>query len=84
LKWQFQPSHRTRPWSDTIRRERLIIKDDENDSRSLKAAADEIMLEAYPSARVEAAGETDLPLNTFPATCPWTLDQIRNPDFLPA
>jgi len=84
LKWQFQPSHRTRSWSDTIRRERRNIREEEADSPTLRKNAGDIALEAYAMARQEAADETDLPLETFPVACPWTLDQIQKPDFLPA
>jgi hypothetical protein len=83
LKWQFQPSHRTRSWSDTIRRERRNIREDENDSSKLKAIADEIMAEAYRLAREQAADETELDLDTFPVTCPWTLDEVRDLDYFP-
>jgi hypothetical protein len=83
LKWQFQPSHRTRLWSDTMQRERRNIREDEDDSSKLKAMADEIMVEAYRLAREQAADETELDVDTFPVTCPWTLDQIRDLDYFP-
>jgi Domain of unknown function DUF29 len=37
----------------------------------------------YPLARQDAADETRLPLATFPATCPWTPDQVLDPEFWP-
>jgi len=83
LKWQFQPGRRTRSWTDTIRRERRNIREDEKDSPKLRAVADEIMAEAFEIAREEASEETELSLDTFPVACPWTLDQVRDPDFLP-
>lgn len=38
---------------------------------------------ASPPARRLAQIPTRLPLTTFPATCPWTLEQGRNDDFFP-
>jgi hypothetical protein len=68
----------------TISTGRDTILECEADSPSLKSKLSEIVAESYLRARKEASGETDLPLSTFPETCPWTLDQIRDPDFLPA
>jgi hypothetical protein len=42
---------------------------------SLKAKVPEAIEEAYETARLDAAIETDLPSETFPATCPWTFDE---------
>ncbi len=83
LKWQFQPERRTNSWKTTIGRERRKVRDREKDSPSLRAKIAEILPEAYDDAVVEAADETELPLATFPAECPWTLNQIRDVDFLP-
>jgi hypothetical protein len=83
LKWRYQPSHRSNSWRNTIRRERRQAAKQEKESPALAANADQLLIEAYDDARFEAADETDLPLSTFPAVCPWTLDQIRDPDFLP-
>ena len=40
--------------------------------------------EEYPAACRKASAQTGLPLTTFPTTCPWTVDQVRNEDFWPA
>jgi len=84
LKWQFQPTHRTNSWRITIRRERRNAGDLEDENPSLKAIAVDIIEDAYRKAKRDASDETELPLDTFPAICPWTLDQIRDPEFLPA
>lgn len=84
LKWRYQPSHQSNSWRNTIRRERRQVAKQEKESPALAANADQLLIEAYEDARFEAADETDLPLATFPVTCPWTLDQIRDPDFWPA
>lgn len=83
LKWQFQPARRSRSWQLTILRERGNIIDREQDNPSLRAIAEAIADEAYRTARREASVETRLPLETFPLGCPYSLDQLRDQDFLP-
>lgn len=83
LKWQFQPERRSRSWADTIRTQRTEVESDEEDNPSLKAESDAIVAAAYRLARKQAADETGLPLATFPDTCPYTPDQLRNRDHLP-
>jgi hypothetical protein len=39
--------------------------------------------EAYRGAVLEATKETGLDQRVFPADCPYTLDQLRNPDWMP-
>ena len=83
LKWQFQPDRRARSWERTIIRERINIHDREKDNKSLANQAGELAGEAYKSAVLMAAKETGLPQGTFPASCPYTLDQLRDPDWRP-
>ncbi len=83
LKWQFQPTHRSNSWRNTVRRERKNIKILEQDNPSLAAVALTLVAEAYADAIDDASDETELPLTAFPTNCPYTLDQIRDPDFLP-
>ena len=37
----------------------------------------------YDYARKDAADETGRPLANFPAECPYTVEQLRDRDFLP-
>jgi hypothetical protein len=37
----------------------------------------------YEYARKEAAAETGLNLDIFPKTCPFILENVLNPDYLP-
>lgn len=83
LKWVHQPAKRTRSCSNTIGRERANIEDREDMNRSLAARAHELVDWAYPRAVRDAARETGMPRSAFPETCPFSLDQLRNPDFLP-
>jgi hypothetical protein len=43
----------------------------------------EVIDEAYEEARQWAARETEMGLEAFPESCPYTIDQILDPDFLP-
>jgi hypothetical protein len=83
LKWSHQPSKRSRSWRLTIQRERSNAARRERRNPSLRAKANEIVDEIYPDARREAAIETGLPLDTFPAQCPFTLAQLRDDEYLP-
>ncbi|MBP0614638.1 DUF29 domain-containing protein [Jiella mangrovi] len=83
LKWQFQPERRTRSWSGTILNARTQLHRREKRNPSLKAQSSEIVADIYPDARRQAATETGLPIDTFPETCPYDLDQLRDPEFLP-
>jgi len=84
LKWQFQPQMRGSSWEITLVRERAHIKDMEAQSPSLRADARRIVEDVYLDAKREAATDTKLPRSTFPAECPYTLDQLRDADWLPA
>jgi hypothetical protein len=40
-----------------------------------------LLSSAYRAALAQAVAETNLPKKTFPATCPWSLDQALDEDF---
>ncbi len=83
LKWRFQPKRRTRSWRTTIRVQRDAIADLLESSPSLRRRLSEELAKAYAKARRQAADETGLPLATFPETCPFTPEQVEDPEFLP-
>jgi hypothetical protein len=84
LKWSYQANRRSNSWKDTIweqrRRIELLLKD----SPSLKHRLAERVADAYPGALVAAARETNLPKETFPKICPYSLEQILDEDFYPS
>jgi len=47
------------------------------------AAPTDILAESYTRARRDTARQTGLPLSTFPEACPWTPEQILDPNFFP-
>jgi hypothetical protein len=80
LKWQCQPEKRTRSWALSILSQRVAYEQAIRDNPSLKPQVDAILVEAYRRARIEAAKETRLPLEAFPADPP-TWDIILDAPF---
>jgi hypothetical protein len=89
LKWQFQPDQRSRSWLSTIERCRADLDDIFRQSPSLDPLNSHredwpaLATTLYERARRLAVAETGLPATAFPETCPYTIDQILDPDFLP-
>jgi hypothetical protein len=81
LKWTYQPDQRTPSWRGTITNQRQDLVDTLS-SGTLRNHADAIFGETYADAVEWAIDETDLPAQTFPAGCPWTLDQLLSADVL--
>lgn len=84
LKWQVQPEHRSGSWRATIRTQRDAILDLLTESPSLGPYPATVLAAQYALARANAADETQVPIGQFPAQCPWTVEQILDPDFLSA
>jgi hypothetical protein len=83
LKWQYQPQRRSDSWLDSLNDARTQIEDKIEDSPSLQGYPAEQLHAAYARARRRAASQTRLPLSTFPAECPYVLDDLLHEDFLP-
>jgi hypothetical protein len=83
LKWQYEPARRARSWEMTIERERNNVADREEDSQTLKNEAGNLVAELYRRAAHQAATETKLPIGTFPAVCPYSVDQLRDLAWMP-
>lgn len=83
LKWDYQPSHRGSSWRVTIRTQTQDLMDICDDSRTLRNHAAEVVGDAYFQAVKFAADETGLPVETFPAECPYTLDELLAEDPFP-
>lgn len=74
LKWQFQSNKRTPSWKRTVveQRQQLI----KLLTKTLRRHVEDVIAECYRGGVELAAAETNLPKHAFPATCPFTLDQI--------
>ncbi len=75
LKWECQPNHRSGSWKATIMEQRRMLED-MLDSGTLHNHAEAILAKTYDRAREEAAAETELPLDSFPQSCPWDLESL--------
>ena len=79
LKWDYQSTHRSRSWQQSIgvHRDRLIDVLAQNPSFTPRR--EDAVTRAYRYARREASGETNLPLKTFPENClyDWTAITTR-------
>ncbi len=83
LQWQYQPQRRSRSWLATIRIQRRDTLRLLQENPSLKADLDEIFEDAYANGKDLAIAETDLPDQTFPLQCLYTLDQTLDEAFYP-
>lgn len=79
LKFDFQPERRTSSWRRTIVVQAGVLRR-EFASRTLRKHAETVLETLYPDAVQAAAAQTRLPSTTFPATCPYTLDQLLQAD----
>lgn len=83
LKWEHQAERRSRSWLMTIRVQRRESQELLEENPSLKPYLEEALQKIYESGRDLAVGETNLPLKTFPANCPYTLEAIFRDGFYP-
>ncbi|EGV17318.1 DUF29 domain-containing protein [Thiocapsa marina] len=83
LKWQFQPDLRSKSWLATIDHQRDEIESLLLDSPSLRSSLDDALTMIYPKAVRDASRESGLHETAFPNTCPYTLEEILSPGFLP-
>jgi hypothetical protein len=85
LKWNYQPHKRSSSWAYTIFEHSRRLNKAFQHSPSLKRHFDSVFEECYVSARQAASIETQLPLATFPQSCPFSqLDvlEINSDDYL--
>ncbi|MGB3206836.1 MAG: DUF29 domain-containing protein, partial [Crinalium sp.] len=81
LKWQFQPSLRSRSWQLTIKEQRLRLEKLLQENPSLQSNLSEVIEKVYPLAALIAERETGLSL--FPETCLYNLTEILSAEFFP-
>jgi len=83
LKWRWQPEKRCSDWKVAIIHERQELDLLFEQSPSLKRTAGESLADAYPVAVELASIETDLPEESFPSECLFSVEQTLDHDFLP-
>lgn len=83
LKWEYQPSQRSRSWSNNIYEQRYQINKLIKKSPSLKLYLLDAVVESYSDGLDLARRETSLDESCFPQECCYNLEQILEQDFLP-
>lgn len=83
LKCQYQPERKTKSWVNTISNCRNKIQDSLEDTPSLQRFLEdwEWIEKYYRRARRDAANETQKAIGIFPLKCPFTMEQVLNPEF---
>jgi uncharacterized protein DUF29 len=81
LKWAHQAAKRTKSWRGTIVAQRQDLES-ELGRGVLWNHAEAVLDKAYAKAVERASAETELPAETFPAQCPYTLEQLLSPEIL--
>lgn len=83
LKWQCQPVLRSTSWRLTVEEQRVQLENHMADNPSLKSSLEDTTKTAYHLAILGAARETGIDRNAFPLACPWSYDQMIDPNMWP-
>ncbi|HXM45116.1 MAG TPA: DUF29 domain-containing protein [Bryobacteraceae bacterium] len=83
LKCRFQPEKRSASWENTIAVQRTGVARLLARYPSFRRRIKPDLPLNYGFALRRAVRETGLPKNHFPAECPFTVEQILDPEFLP-
>lgn len=81
LKWTHQPQHRSGSWKGTIIEQRQELETLLGRG-VLRNHAELVLANVYLKAVERAAAETGLGVGAFPASCPYTVDQLLASDLL--
>jgi hypothetical protein len=83
LKYQYQPSRRSRSWRVSIVNARIEVRRCLKRNPSLKSHVGSLLSDAYVDAVEGASAETGIAEKSFPANCPYTFQQMMDKNFLP-
>jgi len=83
LKYKYQPEKRSNSWRSTLFEHRRRLQKAFKTSPSLKRHFAEEFSDCYKAARKLASLETNISIDTFPITSPFTADQVLDEDYLP-
>ena len=81
--WELEKERNQRHWRGEIINFRVQIKEELEDSPSLKPYIQEIFSACYQNSRKIASQRSGLPLETFPQKPIATLEQVLDEDWLP-
>jgi hypothetical protein len=88
LKWQFQPERRytqsgRSSWLSSVSGSRTELEGIFAQSPSLRRFAGGQIPSIYPKAVREASAETGIPIDRFPAECPYEFRQLLDENYFP-
>ena len=83
LKHKFQPRRRSSGWRATIAEQRQRISAVIEDSPSLRSFPGDILDRCYADARSRAILGTGLPETSIPEPCPFSIEHVLDPAWLP-
>jgi hypothetical protein len=83
IKWKYQPEKRKGGWRSSIREHRDRIERILADSPSLARLPEEALAAEYERARRAALDDTGLASSRVPLGCPFTVEQVLDPGYLP-
>jgi Domain of unknown function DUF29 len=83
LKWEYQPGRRSSSWRRTMVTQRAGIRRLLDENPSFRPAYIEVVNEAYREAARIASIVTGRPQASFAQTCPWTIEQLLDDEFIP-
>jgi hypothetical protein len=83
LKWEYQPERRGSSWQRTIFLQRKGLRKLLKENPSLRPSLPEVVTDAYENARGAAGFVLDRPKASFPAVCPYSVEQLLDEEFLP-
>jgi hypothetical protein len=81
IQWRHQPELQSGVWRSSIHEARRRIEDLLKDNPSLRPYLGECLPKTYEYGRARALDETAS--LALPEECPWTIEQILVPDWLP-
>ena len=82
LKCEYQPEKTTKSWHNSIEDSSSDLQIDIEQSKVLYNYLNTNINRAYTKARSKASRETNLPLDTFPKDCPYTIENLLDEDWI--
>ena len=83
LQWRYQSWMRTPSWRHTLRVQRRDLEKVLRESPSLRPSIPDAVRDEYEAALRDAYFETGLRHGALPENCPFSPDQVLDPDYLP-
>ena len=83
LKWQYQPALRGKSWTRTIAVQRKDVVYVLNEAPSLRGKFNDAQWLDLVWSKAVLSAENETGLEGFPETCPWAMEQVLDPAFLP-